>query len=51
MIKMYFIQTPIIKLTTNSTNFSDIILHYNISYITIIKSPLFISHNQLKYTH
>ena len=27
---MYFIQTPIIKLTTNSTNFSDIILLYYI---------------------
>ena len=26
-IKMYFIQTPIIKLTTNSTNFSGIILY------------------------
>ena len=32
---MYFIQTPIIKLTTNSTNFSDIILNYIYMYNTL----------------
>ena len=34
IIKNVLYSTPIIKLKTNSTNFSDIILYYNITFVT-----------------
>ena len=37
---MYFIQTPIIKLTTNSTNFSDIIFYYIDESVLLGTKPL-----------
>ena len=37
---MYFIQTPIIKLTTNSTNFSDIIFYYIDESVLLGPKPL-----------